>query len=92
MALVKDYKGIEMRSCQCDLCRENMLDGISFTIAGIGDYDFCETCIPVVRKAICRECKGKGTVSEIDQAATNAQASCGESRTQYKMVKCQHCL
>jgi len=74
--------------CKCDISNES---GASFKIVGIGDYDFCDECIKIVRKAVCKKCHGEGTVREVDDEASCAQATCGENRTQYRTVKCKCC-
>jgi len=81
-----------MKVRKCDFCMCDILDkGASFTIQGVGNYDLCETCIAIVRTAICRNCHGTGTVREVDHQASDAQATCGENRTVYRTIKCLGC-
>lgn len=83
-----------MKIRKCDLCKSDVsgkcgdspVYGVSF-----GTYDLCVECVRLVRRAICRDCNGTGKVRVRDDYATDAQASCGENRTQYKTEKCKHC-
>lgn len=76
----------------CDFCKttiEKNENCVSFNIPHIKQqYDICEMCLKVIRVAVCKECHGKGTKSVRDEKATNAMATCGENRTQYKTVQC----
>ena len=77
---------MKIRKCNlCGYCIQND-DGASF-----GCYDLCIECVHIVRRVTCRKCKGTGRVSEVDQEASAAQATCGENRTQYKTVDCLIC-
>lgn len=77
-----------MKIRKCDLCSLVIKDtkGVSF-----GTYDLCERCSTNARYATCRKCCGTRKVSEVDREATNAQASCGENRTQYRTITCKNC-
>lgn len=77
-----------MKSRKCDLCSKVIPDnkGVSF-----GKHDLCDSYIEIVRRAICKKCGGTGKVREVDHAETNAQATCGENRTQYRTVACKKC-
>lgn len=72
----------------CDLCKNEIVNkrGVSF-----GGYDLCKNCTILVRRATCQQCMGKGTHRVRDDEATSLQATCGESRTQYKTIKCNNC-
>ena len=72
----------------CDLCERLIVEsnGISFD-----KYDLCNDCIALVRRAMCTFCLGTGKMQVRDNEATDAQATCGESRTQYKTISCSHC-
>lgn len=78
-----------MKNRVCDLCKSeiNLKDGVSFCL-----YDLCNACIKLVRCAICRKCEGTKKVRVRDQAATDAQATCGENRTEYKTISCVDCV
>jgi len=82
-----------MRTCTCDLCKNTITGSecVSFPIVGEGSYDFCKDCVKIVRRAICRKCKGTGIYQERDAEASDRQATCGENRTKYRMVSCQEC-
>lgn len=82
-----------MQIRKCDLCKDIIdgTDGVSFTVTGKGIFDFCDRCVNFVRTGICQNCRGKGTVRVRDDEATNAQSSCGESRTQYRNDVCPRC-
>lgn len=82
-----------MKTCTCDLCKKEIPKNkeISFSIDGSGKFDFCERCSNVVRRVVCRRCKGTGKFLEVDRDATNRQATCGESRTEYRSVNCYEC-
>lgn len=79
-----------MKNRKCDLypCKNDIGgdSGISF-----GSRDLCDQCVQIVRRAICRDCNGTGKIRVRDDYATDAQASCGENRTQYKTEECKHC-
>jgi hypothetical protein len=64
--------------------------GIDFRIGGT-IYDFCIDCLNVIDRTRCKNCEGTGKVREVDIEASNAQATCGENRTQYRTVACQEC-
>lgn len=53
----------------------------------------CKRCLKLrKRPVLCEWCYGTGKIREVDYTETHAQATCGESRTQYKTVKCQRCV
>lgn len=81
-----------MKTCTCDLCKNNIKSstGVCFSV-GVISFDFCDSCIKIVRKAVCKKCKGAGNHQEADREATDRQATCGENRTQYRTVTCQEC-
>lgn len=67
------------------------------------DYDICGICIGrLIKKIIktkditlrvdCKKCEGIGKRTIEDDAASMAQASCGENRTQYKTIECNNCF
>ena len=76
---------------KCNLC-ESHIDGN----CGIGfdaenrRYDICDKCLDLIKLYSCPICKGSGKKRVVDHAATVAQATCGENRTQYKTVACDH--
>ncbi len=78
-----------MKTRECDLCNHTITKdtGVSFDV-----YDLCDKCVKVVRRAICRECRGTGKTSEVDHERTNSMATCGENRTQYRTVLCKKCV
>lgn len=77
-----------MRHRECNLCKDRIPanDGVSFY-----EYDLCIECIALVRRAICKKCKGSGKIQIEDETATMAQATCGENRIQYKTITCKAC-
>lgn len=79
-----------MRTYTCDFCEKDMVGGVSFRMPE-WDVDICNDCLPLMRKAVCPQCKGSGKMKVVDLHATNSQASCGENRTQYKKIKCEFC-
>lgn len=86
-----------MIAITCDFC-EALIDskklGWGEGSSGMllfGETHACRGCIPTIRQAVCNQCYGKGTISEVDREATSAQATCGESRTQYRKVTCAVC-
>jgi hypothetical protein len=42
-------------------------------------------------KSSCPHCEGTGRLKVVDEEATDAQATCGENRTQYKSEDCREC-
>ena len=83
-----------MRTCVCDLCKDTLdpQKSVEFTVLRVGVYDFCPECVRRLRRAICSKCKGTGRHREVDVAASQAGASCGENRTEYRTVACQECI
>ncbi len=94
-----------MKICKCDFCETTIVldmtdklahtdghsGGISFEIPGVGQFDLCNVCLKYVRRAMCHACGGRGTVRVRDDHASESQASCGESRSVYKTVRCEEC-
>lgn len=84
-------------SVTCDFCGNGIdLHKLGFTknAGGIGvgrRHHLCTLCANTTRKALCFRCRGTGKVSVVDEVASNAQASCGENRTQYVTVDCNVC-
>jgi len=39
----------------------------------------------------CVKCRGTGRISVVDEEATDAQATWGENRIQYKKIDCDAC-
>ena len=78
-----------MKKRECDLCQTSidLKDGVSF-----GRYDLCNVCVKLIRCAICRKCGGTKIVRVVDRATTEAQASCGENRTEYITIPCPNCV
>lgn len=86
----------------CDMCCDTMKS----TFMQVDDIDLCSRCCKHVvyqyielqsnagkgLRSQCSECNGTGKISVRDNEATNAQASCGENRTQYKTVWCDKCI
>lgn len=90
-----------MRKRFCNFCKNELSNLITQTIGGVpqyakgvgwgGGYDLCDNCVKVIRRVICRHCLGTGRIRVRDDEATDAQATCGESRTQYKTIICRYC-
>ena len=82
-----------MKTCTCDLCKKNIKSktGVCFPV-GVVNFDFCDSCVKIVRRAICLKCEGKGRHQEVDFEASQRGASCGENRTEYRTVACQECI
>lgn len=87
-----------MKIRECNLCNETIRNpgcgespcyGVAF--GSNNEYDLCDVCIKLVRQAVCRRYSGTGRVEISDEASTSDQATCGESRTQYKTVVCLEC-
>ncbi len=65
--------------------------GVEFNIASVGLIDLCVQCVKIVRRAICKTCKGTGKYQEVDREASGRAASCGENRTEYRTAMCYEC-
>ena len=77
-----------MKTRKCDFCEKDIpnKEGVS-----VGENDLCGLCLEDTLKAICKTCGGTGVVRVKDHEASDAQASCGESRIEYRTVKCRQC-
>ena len=83
----------------CDACGKK-LDEQKLPLDIIG-YDLCRICIRkliaqqlelITLRIDCEGCKGEGKLRVTDYDASDAQASCGENRTQYKIIECNNCF
>lgn len=79
-----------MKTRECDICGENITSEDKGSVS-FGVYDLCGNCVAQVRQATCLRCHGTGKFQTYDKEASIAQASCGESRSQYKTVNCDRC-
>lgn len=84
----------------CDACGQQPEEDQHMMMSGV---DLCIDCYEHAVESYlssrkrplrsdCDVCGGTGTVRVTDEAATAAQATCGENRTQYKTVKCKKCV
>jgi len=90
---------MEKTTIICDGCCERVEER-PVLFKGI---DLCTGCITIAVEAYllsrngkrlmgeCGNCVG-GLTRVVDNERTGAMASCGENRTQYKMVNCDECV
>ncbi len=79
-----------MKERKCNFCNEKINEEDGISVCGY-DYDLCDRCEKIARQAVCRSCNGRGMTQVRDDDATDAQATCGESRTVYKSIECKSC-
>ncbi len=90
---------MQITTVVCDGCGQHPEEDQHMIMSGV---DLCMDCYEHAvelylssRKrplqSECKACDGIGSLQAIDEAATDAQATCGENRTQYKTVECDNC-
>lgn len=92
---------MEKTTVICDACCDEMKS----VFVQVEFLQLCERCCKRALREVmesrdkagkkwqshCSQCDGTGKVRVKDEYASDAQASCGENRIQYKTVRCEKC-